>query len=786
MKIEQRIKYTFVRAFIVVFVVSAFIICSITAYVMSRQTYKLLQTASAAKTELLRSYLIGQSEIVITLSGASIFRDLLNESSTSAQYATIQKKVEDKINRTMKLDKNMDEICLVNPEGKILASSTAKRKNIDISSNLFFIEGKNKTYIRDVYFSDVANKLAWGISSQIREDNTGKLIGVIIVRFKVAPLFNLSQSPSNLGNSAETFIVNSKLILLSTSRYLTHLDILSKKINTENANTCFKTQEKQNVSRQIFINQYMPAVKVYKDYRNILILGTHSYIPEANWCLLTKVDLFEVYVPLFGIVIVFLGTVILGSYIFFVLSSVLSKKITAPIEELYAGVQAIQKGDVNHKLEINSEDEIGMLSHEFNILISSLNEARTTINQKVQEQTTDILEKTKNLEDQKKAILNILEDVETAKNESENLASNLRKFELAVNNANDHIIITDPEGIVLYANKSMEQITGFSIEEVIGKKAGNKDLWGGLMPQEFYQTLWKTIKTDQKPLLAEVKNKRKNGEIYIAKAAISPVFDEKKEIEYFVGIERDVTKEFEIDRMKTDFISLASHQLRTPLSAMRWFAEMLLHGDMGKLSDEQQEAVQNIYASNSRLIVLVNFLLNISRIESGRITVDPKPTDMTKLIQDVIEGLKKELVEKNQQIIVNVGSDLPLIALDEKMIHEVYVNLLTNAIKYSPKDTEIVISIEKKDNDVLTQISDSGYGIPLAQQNRIFQRFFRADNVVKRETDGTGLGLYLTQSIINSSKGKIWFKSEENKGTTFWFTLPITGMAPRKGNVSLS
>jgi PAS domain S-box-containing protein len=426
------------------------------------------------------------------------------------------------------------------------------------------------------------------------------------------------------------------------------------------------------------------------------------------------------------------------------------------------------------------------LGNVFSQVQDNLKDLYAGLETKVEKKTKELNQQLAETEKTKSAMINLLEDVNSQKEEIENHAFELQKFELAVKNAHDHIIITNPDGVVLFANKAAEKITGYTEQEIIGQKAGNKGLWGGSMDKTFYETFWKCVKTDKQVFVGEFRNKRKNGEAYIAEAQVSPILDSQGEVLYFVGIERDITRAKEIDRMKTEFISLASHQLRTPLSAMKWFLEMLLNGDAGKLNDEQREFVVNVEQSNNRMVELVNSLLNVSRIESGRIIVEPKPTNLKDLIDEVLTEVKAQYADKKQSIIFNIHSDLPLIPLDKKLIRQVYLNLLTNAMKYSPPETDIIVIVSKENDMIISQITDNGYGIPHNEQDHIFTKFYRATNAVKKETEGNGLGLYLVQSIVESSGGKIWFTSGDQKGTSFFFTIPLIGMKQRDGEVRMS
>ncbi len=253
-----------------------------------------------------------------------------------------------------------------------------------------------------------------------------------------------------------------------------------------------------------------------------------------------------------------------------------------------------------------------------------------------------------------------------------------------------------------------------------------------------------------------------------------------------------MTKEDEIDKAKTEFVSLASHQLRTPLTAISWYTEMILSGDIGKVPPEQRKYLEEIYQSNKRMIELVNTLLNVSHIELGTFTGKPVQTDIRRLVDSVLLEQKPKIKEKRITFIQKLNKNVPLFSIDPKFLRMIFQNLLSNAVAYTPLGGEIKLSIslvsssqqapnrKSTKNSILIKISDTGYGIPQTQQNKIFTKLFRADNVKEKDTEGTGLGLYIVKSIVESAGGKIWFESRENKGTTFFVELPLNSDKNRK------
>ena len=419
---------------------------------------------------------------------------------------------------------------------------------------------------------------------------------------------------------------------------------------------------------------------------------------------------------------------------------------------------------------------LDLSSKEFTENNRRLEEVRLKVEKQAQNLALQVAERTENLnervaelENVRKAMANLLEDLGEEKKKSETLAEELKKFKLAVDNASDNIVITDPEGLVIYANRAVEETTGYKPEEAVGKKSGL--LWKTPMPPEYYRNLWDIIKTQKKTFVGEIQNKRKNGEIYTAAVSISPVLDAQGRIIYFVGIERDVTKEREADRAKSEFISIASHQLRTPLTGIQWVVERFMKKE--KLTPKGKEYLDDIHMSAKRLTELVDLLLNLSRIEGGKIGITPEPTEVAGIVKSYLQEAAGLCDKKELKVVFEDCPAELTVKTDKNALRNIVQNIIGNAIEYTPQRGKITVAIQKKDDGFIIKVNDTGIGIPKAEQAHVFQKFVRASNAKLLKANGTGIGLYIAERAANLLGGKIWFESEENRGSTFYVELPL-------------
>jgi PAS domain S-box-containing protein len=379
-----------------------------------------------------------------------------------------------------------------------------------------------------------------------------------------------------------------------------------------------------------------------------------------------------------------------------------------------------------------------------------------------EKKSKELEKKTKELEELSRALMNILEDIDEEKKKVE---EEKNKTLAIITNFTDGLLMFDQEEKLVLINPQAEFFLGINAKEVTGKSISE------LIKIPQVEKIIKIIKEgNQKVFRKEVKIKE---ELILEVTTVSVMRGRVKAGDLIIL--HDITREKAIERMKTEFVSIAAHQLRTPISAIKWTLRMILDGDLGEISKEQKDFIEKIYQSNERMINLINDLLNVARIEEGRYLYSPTIGDLGVICEKIISSYKEEIERRGLELKFERPKKLPKVMLDVEKISLAIQNLIENAIFYNVPGGKIEISLKPKEKEIEFSIKDTGIGIPKEQHNRVFTKFFRSTNAIKVKTEGSGLGLFITKNIIEAHRGKIWFESEEGKGTTFHFTLPTIG-----------
>jgi len=355
----------------------------------------------------------------------------------------------------------------------------------------------------------------------------------------------------------------------------------------------------------------------------------------------------------------------------------IKRRILSPIKKLTEGIKEITKGNLNKKIEILSNDEIGLLAGSFNHMTQTLKESRAelfdsqkNLEKEVEMRTKELNEKIKKLGESETATLNIMED--------------------------------------------------------------------------FQQTI-----------------------------------DKLKETQTTIELQNIQLKK--LDRIKSDFLNITSHELRTPMSAIKGYTQMVSKQKLGQITDEQRQALSVVLRNTDRLDNLIRDILDVSRLESGTMKFVPEKTNPGKMVVEAVETMQPTADLKNIKINTEIEHDIPEMIVDPERIKQVIINIVNNAIKFSPNGTTINVRTKKENDHVLFEVQDYGRGIPKDKQEKIFEIFYQVDSGMDRKFGGAGLGLAISRGIILSHGGNIWVDSEPEKGSTFRFTLPITPVQDVEG-----
>lgn len=332
-------------------------------------------------------------------------------------------------------------------------------------------------------------------------------------------------------------------------------------------------------------------------------------------------------------------------------------------------------------------------------------------------------------------------------------------------------IVTDSTGCISHINQVALDILGYKKVELLGKWFPEtvKMVDETNKPIDFIYRPVSQALMSGKPVTAKCFYRLRNGSITPVSITVSPVMLGKQPIGA-VEVFRDISKEYEVDRMKSEFISLASHQLRTPLSAISMYTHLMLEGYEENLTSGQRAMTEIIRASANRMNELIDTLLNISQIESGKLHVHKRPVNVCQLIEKLLEEMRPLGKERHIGIQFRRTASFT-IDTDPLLLWEIFANLLTNALKYSYDNSKILVTVSHTKQGMTFSVQDKGIGVPTKLQQFVFTKFFRAPNAIHQETEGTGLGLYMVREIAEALGGKVWFKSRHKIGSTFYFSL---------------
>lgn len=386
--------------------------------------------------------------------------------------------------------------------------------------------------------------------------------------------------------------------------------------------------------------------------------------------------------------------------------------------------------------------------------ITELTDLQDRLEDKVNEQTQDLLVRTDELEKSRGEIMFALSKVEEERNKTFSLVMNL----------SDGLIYTDTDGAIEIINPQAEAILRVNHKEVLGTSVFESSA------SDRFQKLSASLNKDR-GLEREV---IEFSEDLIVEASTVSINNEKEELVGRVVVLHDISKDKALDNLKVEFISVAAHQMRTPLAAIKWAFEILLSSDDEKIVPELKKIVENGFESTNRILKIVNNFLDVDAAQTVNSEYVFAPVNVQKVIEDVFSSLSIAAREKRAELVfANQDQVLPYIQADQERLGMIFQNLIENALKYTIKEGTITVTAEARPRDLLISVADEGIGIPAEEQKNIFSKFFRAENAKKTETDGNGLGLHTTRRVVERHGGTIWFESLEGQGTTFYFTIPL-------------
>lgn len=490
-----------------------------------------------------------------------------------------------------------------------------------------------------------------------------------------------------------------------------------------------ETQEQGAVLRELYLDKLAPQFQVTKGLVDELLTLNHVDMTQAHALATTSAQRAVV-----STLLVLLISVAFGS----LFGLQLPGRVVKPTLMLMDSVKRVAQGDLEHRIEIHSDDEIGELAREFNQMTEQLREYRKT-------------------------------DIDS-------LMAEKKKSDAIVQTISDGVVVTDANNQIVLINSAASRILQINQQEALGNHFLEL-----VKSDDLFKLVKEAHNKEQPPKEREIIYKSTHQDkSRFYQVQCTPIEDQG-----VVTLFQDVTRLKEIDEMKSDFVSTVSHEFRTPLTSMQMSVGLLKDQAVGAINDDQQEMLEVIEEDTERLIRLVNDLLDLSKIESGKIQMDFENVEIEGLVMAAIRPMQRQAEDKGITIEAKLEDKADTVYADPTKIVWILTNLLVNAIRYTPENGKIEVQSNRRANRLFVSVKDNGIGIPKEYHKTIFNKFVQVKDKAATSAGGAGLGLAIVKEIVNAHGGRIWVDSEHGKGSTFTFTLPLASSVKlREGDQS--
>lgn len=667
----------------------------------------------------------------------------LDEASRLYSTAGVDLQTADRLlDRILFANKNLVSLAVIDKSGQEIAHKHRFRliqpDQLGIRSNetSFLIVNQRENYVGPIYFEN--GKPQFIIAESIT-DATRQFKGAVIAEIDARVMQEVVDSISSVRGLGRAYVVDRNGIVAA------HPDISN-------------VLGKRNFS-------FLPAVSFIRGnengfsfqapYENELgekVLGAFSPVQvdikgvvprriETSWFIIAEVPASVALSAVNTITFFALGVLLLVLILAAASGVVFAKRIVSPIEILHKAMSRFGRGELRARAEVKTGDEIEDLAGGFNRMADELG----------------------------KAVFKLEEDKNI-------ISAERNKLAVVLSGIQDAVIALDDGFKIAAFNLAAERLTGVKEKDALNKKA--KDIF------KIYKAQKEVAPENYCPKITDGfegisfsdKNLRligfQNKESFVEGSAghISEAGQ--------VGIRcmlvlHDITKEQVVEKIKREFVSLVAHQLRTPLSGLRWLVGLFLKGDMGKMNEKQKKFLKQGDENMAFMMRMIDELLDVARMEEGRYHYKPEKTDILPFLNSVISGHKKETDEKKLGITFEKIQNLPSVYIDPITFRIAFQNVFENAVLYTKPGGEIKVSAERKGGEVVVAVKDTGIGITEEEKKQVFSKFFRGKQATSMATEGSGIGLYMVKNILESQGGRIWFESEGGKGTSVFMALPV-------------